>query len=302
MRIKTTCLALTCAAFIPAANAGSNAENIDYSFYGSLRAMVESTKHENGDDFKDALSRIGIKGSHDLGNGLSGFALYELKVDIAEGELGSETGKDARQAYIGLSGDFGTVMAGRYWSAFYNAIAWAPDQLLLSSAPVYYTLDANFHIGKSVMYTSPDLNGLQVSALYSNEVEQSQFAATYRISDSLKVAAGMINDDENDSAAVAVYYNTNGYYLNGMYMDKDNTGQGADIMGGVTSGKNSYALGVSTFEDSTDAGNDFDAVILSYQHAIHPQMQFWLEASAWDGVLYGTPDSNVTRVGIKYDF
>jgi len=138
--------------------------------------------------------------------------------------------------------------------------------------------------------------------LYSNEVEQSQFTDTYMIPNSLKVDDGLLYDDEHDSAAVAVYYNTNVYCLNGMYMDKDNTGQGSDIMGGVTSGKNSYALGVSTFEDSTDAGNDFDAVILSYQHAIHPQMQFWLEASAWDGVLYGTPDSNVTRVGIKYDF
>lgn len=299
MKIKTTCGALTCAMLMPLA---ASADNSDVSFYGSLRVMVEEAEHDNGDNFKDALSRVGVKGSHDLGDGLSAFANYELKLDLAEGEIGSDTGTDARQAYVGLSGDFGSVMFGRYWSTFYNAIGWAPDQLLLNSAPVYYTLDPNFRIGKSAMYTSPNINGFQVSALYSDDVDQGQLAATYQVTDSLKLAAGFINDDQNDSVGVAAYYNGDGYYLNGMYMDKDNTGKGVDVIGGFSSGKSAYTLGVSSYEDQSGGTNDFDALILGYQYAIHPKVQVFMEAWSWDGVLYGTADSSSIKLGLKYDF
>ncbi|GAA6169390.1 porin [Sessilibacter corallicola] len=302
IKIKKTCLALSCAAALPLI---ASANEPDISFYGSLRVIAEAADHENGDNFQDGLSRVGVNGNHDLGDGLSVFANYELKVDLAEGEIGSETSNDARQSYVGLKGDFGTVQFGRYWSTYYNAIASAPDQLLLNSAPVYYTLDPNFHIGKSAMYTSPSINGFQVSVLYSDEAEQGQLSSTYQVTDRLRVAVGFIEDDQNDAAGVSAYYKGNGYYLSGMYMDKDNTGKGFDIISGVSSGKSTYTLGVSSYKDQTDtnnSNNDFDAIILGYQYAIHPSVQAFVEAWSWDGVLYGVPDSKSARFGLKYDF
>ncbi len=296
MKIKNTVIAMASTCLIPASVV---AAETDYSFYGSLRVMVEAAEHENGDNFKDALSRIGVKGSHDLGDGLSAFAKYELKVDVANAELGSETGNDARQAYVGLAGDFGSIQAGRYWSTFYNAIGYAPDQLWYNSAPVYYTLDGDFRIGKSVMYTSPDMNGLTLSGLYSDDKELGQFAGTYKASDSLTLGLGYI-DDENESLGAAFYYSGDGFYVNGMYMDKDNIGSGIDLIGGVSSGKSLYTLGVSSFEDDATSGaSDFDALILAYQYNLRPNVKLWVEAWKWDGVLYGTADSGSINFGMN---
>ncbi len=299
MKMKTACFSLTCLTMLPLQ---ASAADLEYDFYGSLRVMVEAAKHDNGDNFKDAVSRIGVSGSHDLGEGFKAFAKYELSVDVAEGELGSDTGKDARQAYIGLSGEFGSIMAGRYWSAFYNAVGYAPDQLWVHSAPVYYTLDGDYRIGKSFMYTTPEYNGFQLSALYSDEREQGQLAATYQATESLKLAAGYNDDKEQDSVGVAAYYAADGFYVNGMFMDKDDQGRGVDIIGGISADKSLYSLGVSSYEDRSGGDSDFDALILAYQYDLHPQVKLWVEAKAWDGVLYGVEDSNLVAFGMNYDF
>ncbi|GAA0690820.1 hypothetical protein GCM10009104_16980 [Marinobacterium maritimum] len=299
MKFKSTYLAF----FVLLAPSFTQASEFDYNFYGSLRVMVEEAKHDNGDNFKDAVSRIGVSGSHDLGKGLQAFAKYELSVDVAEGELGSDTGKDARQAYVGLSGDYGSLMLGRYWSSFYNAIGYASDTLWIHSAPVYYTLDWDYRIGKSVMYTTPDMNSVQVSALYSDEREQGQLAATWQATDSLKLAAGYIDDaDNNDSVGLAAYYTGSSYYLNAMLMDKDNQGRGIDLIGGISADKHLFTAGVSTFEDRSGSDNDFDVLILAYQYNLHPKVKLWVEAKAWDGVLYGIEDSNLIALGMNYDF
>jgi len=65
-------------------------------------------------------SRLGFKGSEDLGNGLKAVFVYEfgtLKID-----QGSNNGiSSTRQSYVGLSGGFGTVVGGRLQTPGYNA-------------------------------------------------------------------------------------------------------------------------------------------------------------------------------------
>ena len=152
------------------------------------------------------------------------------------------------------------------------------------------------------MYTSPDMNGLTLSGLYSDDKELGQFAGTYKASDSLTLGLGYI-DDENESLGAAFYYSGDGFYVNGMYMDKDNIGSGIDLIGGVSSGKSLYTLGVSSFEDDATSGaSDFDALILAYQYNLRPNVKLWVEAWKWDGVLYGTADSGSINFGMNYDF
>ena len=53
-------------------------------------------------------SRIGFKGAEDLGGGLKGLWQVEAEVN------GNENGVDWRNTFVGLSGGFGTVLAGRH--------------------------------------------------------------------------------------------------------------------------------------------------------------------------------------------
>lgn len=108
--------------------------------YGSIRYDYESKKNEeaynagNGrigfdgerlSNLEDAGSRIGIKGSEDLGNGNA--VIYNLEW----GFNGMEQGKDGsgsaggfknRKAILGLTGDWGTFTAGRQNNPFKDTI------------------------------------------------------------------------------------------------------------------------------------------------------------------------------------
>ena len=62
-------------------------------------------------------SRVGIKGSEDLGNGLKAVFNYEHGFDSANGAF---AGGDARRAVVGLQGGFGSVLLGRDKTPFYR--------------------------------------------------------------------------------------------------------------------------------------------------------------------------------------
>lgn len=67
-------------------------------------------------------SRIGFKGTEDLGNGLKAlFVLeYALAMDQNNGIVGDQSNNSARQQIVGLTGNWGTVVAGYAQTAGYD--------------------------------------------------------------------------------------------------------------------------------------------------------------------------------------
>ncbi|HOI51982.1 MAG TPA: porin, partial [Azonexus sp.] len=63
-------------------------------------------------------SRLGFKGSEDMGNGLKAIFMLESAVAI---DTGTSTGF-TRQSYLGLEGSFGRVTFGRQYSPAFVAI------------------------------------------------------------------------------------------------------------------------------------------------------------------------------------
>jgi predicted porin len=62
---------------------------------------------------EDQISRLGIKGSEDLGNGLS--AIYKMEFGLSVGDgYGSGLQWTGRNAYVGLAGGWGTFLVGRH--------------------------------------------------------------------------------------------------------------------------------------------------------------------------------------------
>lgn len=82
---------------------------------------------------QQSYSRIGFKGTEDLGNGLKALFLLEQGVQIDTGTSGYTTlgsnidptfgnsGTFSSQAYVGLSSNFGTLKLGRQFSPLYEA-------------------------------------------------------------------------------------------------------------------------------------------------------------------------------------
>jgi predicted porin len=118
--MKKNIIALAVASAIAAPVAMADAPTV----YGQINMAAEQYSVEDGgvgvangadNDLKSGsqvnsrASRIGIKGSEDLGNGLKAIYKAEFEVQIDEGS----TLKNRNQ-YVGLAGGFGTVLMGRH--------------------------------------------------------------------------------------------------------------------------------------------------------------------------------------------
>jgi predicted porin len=75
-----------------------------------------------------AESRIGYKGSKELGDGMSASVKLEFGIGTSDFQSQGATNEDAspttRLAQIGLSGDFGTFTAGTQWGILYEYLGW----------------------------------------------------------------------------------------------------------------------------------------------------------------------------------
>jgi predicted porin len=110
---------------------------------------------------KTHASRFGIKGTHDLGDGLTGLYQMELQHSLVGGV--SNGGFGARNSFLGLSGGMGTVVVGNHDHpsklALYKSGAgvFAPD----STAKLVQT---EIRTSPAAAYVSPDFGGLTVAA------------------------------------------------------------------------------------------------------------------------------------------
>lgn len=143
--------------------------------YGQMKAGYEtsSTKtsgesrgpYQNG--IADYGSRIGFKGSDDLGNGLKAIWQVESAIHLGNND-GKADGWANRDSFIGLQGDFGTVRAGRISNAMkanMDAVdPWEYNNQVLGLGK--FTRTGARYVG--IAYNSPEFAGFKLSALYSS--------------------------------------------------------------------------------------------------------------------------------------
>ena len=123
-----------------------------------------------------AGNRLGFKGEEALGNGLKAvFTLeYGLDPDLNCG-IGT-CGLNARQQFVGLASNYGTVALGRQYAPGFNASA-NNDALDASDFGIQSSLSAlngmtitpnsPARFNNAITYTSPDFSGFKASAIYS---------------------------------------------------------------------------------------------------------------------------------------
>lgn len=90
--------------------------------YGSIRGLIDITNPAGGastTNLSDNGSRIGLKGSTDLGNGLTVSGRWEFGANADNADDGIE---GTRLGWVGLSGGFGSITVGNQWSTYYNTI------------------------------------------------------------------------------------------------------------------------------------------------------------------------------------
>ncbi len=187
-------IALAIAGF--ASTAAFAADNV--TLYGVADAYIGSFSKDGAQRSTQvnsgglAASRIGFKGVEDLGSGLKALFVLEYRLDIdGNNTIGGLTTNNnqtggARQQMIGLTGDFGTAVAGRLQTTAYD---WAVKYDVLAGtaiSPLQYVVQPAaasnaFLIGgttpdaranNALAYISPNLSGVTLAANYSFAVEE----------------------------------------------------------------------------------------------------------------------------------
>jgi predicted porin len=127
-------------------------------------------------------SRFGLRGTEDLGGGLKAIFVLENGFDVNNGKLGQGGLLFGRQAYVGLSSQFGTVTMGRQYDSVVDYVGplevgdqWGgyiaahPDDL--------DNFNNAFRTNNTVKYTSANYNGLTFGGTYSFGGQAGNFSA-----------------------------------------------------------------------------------------------------------------------------
>lgn len=147
-----------------------NSAQVGHNADGSLagRSLVSMS---DGNTRGLAGSRWGLKGSEDLGGGLSAIFTIENGFSLNSGTLGQGGAEFGRQAFVGLSTSFGTVTAGRQYDTQADFITpFSPSQIVGISGALPGDIDGLGHTRRTnnaIKYLSTTYHGITFGGMYS---------------------------------------------------------------------------------------------------------------------------------------
>ncbi|MEQ5843954.1 porin [Paraburkholderia acidicola] len=165
-------------------------------------------------DSGSAASRFGIKGAEDLGGGVKAIFTLESGISTGTGAYSNSNGNFfGRQAWVGLTGGFGTVQAGLQYSPFVLSLINmdARDVSYFGSGAVIYVgsvYTTGLFNPNAISYTSPVIAGFQGSAMMALGGQAGDFQAGRQYSgrlkyqfDGLTIDAALYSGNAGGSAA-----------------------------------------------------------------------------------------------------
>lgn len=211
---KLTLAALIISGFAAQAHAQSNV-----TIYGIADAgFVAERGGVNGSVNKvtsgvGSASRLGFKGTEDLGGGTSAIFAIESGVKIDTGEQDTAGVFAQRQAFVGLkSKDAGQITLGRQYTMLYNALSQVGDPFGAGYAGtaknLFPTGGVNTRASNTVVYSSPVFSGFNVDAMYGMGEQSGDNTAGRQFGFGVNYSAGPLNvrlvhnNKNNDVAAV----------------------------------------------------------------------------------------------------
>jgi len=117
-------------------------------------------------------SRFGLRGTEDLGGGLKALFVLENGFDLTNGKLGQGGLMFGRQAYVGLSSQFGTVTLGRQYDSVVDYVGpfEAGDQwggYIAAHPGDIDNFNNAYRTNNTIKYTSANYGGLTFGGTYS---------------------------------------------------------------------------------------------------------------------------------------
>jgi predicted porin len=194
--------------------AGAASAQTNVTIYGVADAglsridngRVNTTALQSG---QQSGSRIGFRGTEDLGGGLQAIFTLENGFNLDDGNLGQGGRLFGRQAFVGLQGGFGAVKLGRQ----YNPIRTAVENIdpfglgLAGNAANVFNVYGE-RADNTLNYTSPNFGGFSAQAQYSFGEVAGSNSTGRQVGLSASYSAGPFNvilahHDQNTTGVVA---------------------------------------------------------------------------------------------------
>lgn len=292
--------------------------------YGNMDIGLFSVDDENGNSVTAVessgwtTSYLGFKGAEDLGNGLK--AIFQIETVLNND--GNSTFGGARDTYVGLTGGFGTVIAGRNstplnnWLDAYDASGASNAFRSTNVNLTAFTGEANgleTRVDDSIVYAAPVFSGVQFAALYAPDENDATSNDIYGIG--LRYDGGPISamytwhavDNLVDSHVVGGAYDFGVARLMATYIFNDADASGLEDESawslGVSApiGAGVVSLGYTAQSDVEGIdSNDIDVWALAYKHSLSKR------TSAYAGYQRQDPDQGDSMdtfgVGIAHSF
>lgn len=182
---------------------------VDAGFVGERGGVASNNKITSG---AASASRIGFKGSEDLGGGMAAIFTLESGVKIDTGELDATNTLFNRQAFVGLKTTAGTVTLGRQYTPYHNALAQVADPFGTGFAGgtknLFPDSGTNVRTSNTVVYTSPSVSGFTGDVAYAfgeqagNNDAGRQFGASLGYVNGPLTARVAYNNKNTDTIAV----------------------------------------------------------------------------------------------------
>lgn len=284
------------------------------TLYGRINTTVESQKDGNQDRkavVANNASRIGFKGTEDLGGGLKASFVLEHGLNSDNGTAASTFW--GRESSVQLSGAFGAVRLGRWTSGSYYATA---DYVSLhnhdtgSSEDKLYSYKS-FTAANKVAYISPSLSGvtLQIEGHAGEGVDKKayDFAANYD-GGPLHLGLGYSKQGDFKQTAVRGLYELGAFTFGGYYQRADDGAQNRNVY--RVSGM--YTLGASEFHlnyGNTQGKGDFASLgktsqfTLGYNYNLSKRTKVYGYYTAVDAKAANkVGDFSSLAAGIRHNF
>jgi len=264
----------------------------DTTVYGRARMALQLQDDNNG--LVNNSSRIGFKGSEDLGNGMSAIYHYEFGYD-ADDNAG--TALDNRIGVVGVKGDFGTVALGRMWVPTYNLVRGSIDYFNAPGLDSGYVQgsrasDAIAYVNK---FGNVDVQAAIVSAEGTDDIKDAHDIAVRLPIGPVTLGLGINEDTAGESGtSIAVGYKGDGFSANLVMVNaEDLGGDNTMSLGGKFGVGNGNIVGRFTNFDLADDSR----VTLGYHHNLSKRTQAYVENQN-----DGAGGADASWIGLKHNF
>jgi predicted porin len=285
----------------------------DVDVYGKANISLQSSDEGEGSftEVKSNASRIGLKGTHDLGEGLSVIYKAEFQVDL-DGDSAKGDSITDRNQYVGLAGGFGEVLLGKNDTMLKQSQG-KVDLFSDLNGDIKSLWKGENRMADTLSYKSPKFNDFQVGVTYIAEdavdaedgVSVAVFYGDAKLKKSTIFASIAVDAEVNgyDITRATLQGKVSGVVLGAMLQTQEKVDGSGEMDGFMVSAK--YKMDKITFKGQYQAadfkdGDDKSGITLGADYSLAKSTKLYTFYTTFD--MDNGEDQDYLAAGIEYKF